>query len=143
MSTLLQEIDALPHVEGVLAITVLADEMSDGFCLIRTDTDSSLDVAIVYDGSDRGLGEAEGYARILSGAPPMLDLLTSVLEKWGTAVLGDEPIDGGDAVAWLSAFTIAVRDTLQAMVEPLVPEKEAVRPIHDVAAGTAQAGIVG
>ncbi|MGI4793919.1 MAG: hypothetical protein ACRYG8_07520 [Janthinobacterium lividum] len=141
MSRLLQEIGALPHVEGGLTVKVLADEMSDGFCLVRTDTDRSVDVAIVYDGSDRGRGEAKGYARILSGAPPMLDLLTGVLERWGTAVIEDEPIDGGDAVAWLSAFTIAVRDTLQAMVEPLVPGMapvehriEPTSPAHDAEA---------
>ncbi len=125
MSTLLQEIGALPRVEGGLAVKVLADEMSDGLCLVRTDTSlPAVDVAIVYDGSDRSRGEAEGYARILSGAPPVVDLL----ERWGTGVIEDEPIDGGDAVAWLSAFTIAVRDTLQVMVEPFVP---GVAPVDD------------
>ena len=99
MNTLLQEINTLPRVVGVLGVKTLADEMSDGFCLVRTDTGLPVDVAVIYDGSDRGRGEAVGYARILSGAPPMLDLLTALLEKWGTAVIEDEPIDGGDAVA--------------------------------------------
>ena len=35
MSNLLREIATLPHVDGSLAIKILADEMSDGFCLIR------------------------------------------------------------------------------------------------------------
>ncbi len=118
MSRLLEEVNTLRCVEGRLTVKELADEMADGFCLCRNDIGGSVDVAIVYDGSDRARGEAEGYARILSGAPPMLDLLAGVLEKWGTAVLGDEPINGGDAVAWLSEFTIAVRDALQAMVDP-------------------------
>lgn len=118
MSRLLQEVNTLRCVDGNLTIKELTDEMGDGFCLFRSDINGLADVAIVYDGSDRERGEAEGYARILSGAPPMLDLLAHVLEKWGIAVIEDEPIDGGDAVAWLAEFTIAVRDALQAIVDP-------------------------
>ena len=134
MNRLLQEISALPQVEEGLAVKVLADESSDGFYLVRTDAGHSTDVAIIYDGCDRGRGEAEGYARILSGAPPMLHLLAGVLEKWGIAVIEDEPIDGGDAVAWLSEFTFTVRDTLQAIVEPFPPATAPADPNHDAQA---------
>ena len=78
-------------------------------------------VAVVRDGSGRGLGEAGGYARLLSGAPAMLGLLAGMLAKWGEAVASDEAIDGGDAVDWLAAFTVDVRAALQAMVGPLGP----------------------
>lgn len=121
MSDLLREIAALPSINGSLTDKVLADEMSDGFCLIRTDMSPGVDVAVVYDGSDRGRGEAEGYARMVSGTPAMVGLLAGVLVKWGDAVEKDEEINGGDAVDWLAAFTVDVRAALQAMVGPLAP----------------------
>ena len=74
-----------------------------------------VDVAVVYDGSDRAHGEAEGYARMLSIAPAMLDLLTGVLARWGEAVEEDSEINGGDVVEWLAEFTIEVREALLAI----------------------------
>lgn len=121
MNDLLREIAALLPFDGSLVVKVLADEMSDGFCLIRTAMGPGVDVAVVHDGSDCGRGEAEGYARVLSGAPATLRLLAGVLAKWGEAVEDDEAIDGGDAVDWLAAFTVDVRAALQAMVGPLAP----------------------
>ena len=115
MNALLREIRTLPHIEGRLAIRVLADETADGFCLFRTDASPMVDVAVVYDGSDRAHGEAEGYARMLSIAPAMLDLLTGVLVRWGKAVEEDSEINGGDAVEWLAEFTIEVREALLAI----------------------------
>ena len=122
MNALLREIRALPHIEGSLAVRVLADETSDGFCLFRTDASPMVDVAVVYDGSDRARGEAEGYARMLSIAPAMLDLLTGVLARWGEAVEEDSEIDGGNAVEWLAAFTIDARKVLQAIVGAVRPK---------------------
>ena len=121
MNALLHEIRTLPHIGGRLMVRVLADETSDGFCLFRTDASSMVDVAVVYDGSDRARGEAEGYARMLSVAPAMLGLLTGVLVKWGKAVEEDTPIDGGDAVEWLTGFTVEVRETLLAITASMQP----------------------
>ncbi len=121
MSNLLREIGGLPPTRGRLAVELLADDRADGFCLIRTDTSPEVDVAVVYDGSDRGRGEAEGYARMLSGAPAMLRLLAGVLARWGEAVGRDEEIDGGDAVAWLAEFTVEVHEALRAIVGPPAP----------------------
>ena len=59
MNALLHEIRTLPHIGGRLMVRVLADETSDGFCLFRTDASPMVDVAVVYDGSDRQRGEAE------------------------------------------------------------------------------------
>jgi hypothetical protein len=122
MNALLHEIRALPHIEGSLAVRVLADETSDGFCLFRTDASPMVDVAVVYDGSDRASGEAEGYARMLSIAPTMLGLLTGVLARWGEAVEEDGEINGGNAVEWLAEFIVDARNVLQAIVGPVRPE---------------------
>ena len=121
MNALLHEIRTLPHIEGRLAVRVLADETSDGFCLFRTDASPMVDVAVVYDGSDRARGEAEGYARVLSIAPAMLGLLTGVLARWGEAVEKDSEIDGADAVEWLSEFTVEVREALLAITASVQP----------------------
>ncbi len=71
-----------------------------------------MDVAAVHDGSDRGRGEAEAYARMLSGVPDMLDLLATALVRWGDAIEQDREIDGGDAVEWLARLTVEVREAL-------------------------------
>ncbi len=112
MNALLREIRTLPRIEGRLAVRMLADKTLDGFCLFRTDASPTVTVAVVYDGSDRAHGEAEGYARMLSIAPAMLDLLTGALARWGEAVEKDSEIDGGDAVEWLAKFTVEVREAL-------------------------------
>lgn len=58
MSNLLREIATLPHVDGSLAIKILACEMAGGFCLIRINMSPEVEVDVVGDGSGRGLGEA-------------------------------------------------------------------------------------
>ena len=121
MNALLREIRALPHIEGGMAIRVLADETSDGFSLFRTDASPMVDVAVVYDGSDRAHGEAEGYARVLSIAPAMLGLLTDVLARWGETIEEDREINGGEAVEWLTEFTIEVREALLAVTASVEP----------------------
>jgi len=65
-----------------------------------------VEIAAFHDGAARGRGEAEGYARMLSGAPAMLDLLAALLVRWGDAVADDGEINSGDVVAWLSRFTV-------------------------------------
>ena len=51
----------------------------------------------------------------------MLALLTGVLAKWGEAVEKDAPIDGSDAVEWLTGFTVEVRETLLAITASMQP----------------------
>ncbi|MGI4793353.1 MAG: hypothetical protein ACRYG8_04570 [Janthinobacterium lividum] len=121
MNALLREIRTLPHIKGRLAVRVLADELSDGFCLFRSDASPMVDVAVVYDGSDRAHGEAEGYARLLSIAPVMLDLLTGVLARWGEAVEEDSENNDGDVMEWLAKFTVDARKVLQAIVGAVRP----------------------
>ena len=115
MTCLLREIAKLPQVQGALSVELLAGEPSRRFYLLR---------ASVRPGADLGVlqgDETEGYARLLSGAPAMLDLLAVLLLRWGKAVEADEAIDGSEAVAWLSEFTVAVREALRTIVGPQAP----------------------
>ncbi len=115
LTNLLHDIAGLPQVRGSLSIEPMAGT-PDGLYLVRTDTGAKIPVAVVQG------GEAEGYARMLSGAPAMLDLLAALLVRWGDAVADDDEINGGDAVAWLSQYAAEVREALQAIVGPLPPE---------------------
>ena len=121
MNDLLREIAGLSRIGGPVPVRVLADEMSDGFCLIRTARSPVVEVVARYDGSDAGRREAEGLARVLSGAPVMLDLLVSLLVRWNEAVEEDTEINGGDAVDWLSRFIPEVRQVLEQVIGPQSP----------------------
>ncbi len=123
MSDLLRELGALPQICGRLPVRVLADGIPAGLCTVRTAASPMVAVMALHDGSDRGRCEAEGYARLLSGAPAMLDLLAVLMLNWGGAVERDEPIDDSDAVEWLAELTREARKTLRAMVGPLTPEQ--------------------
>jgi hypothetical protein len=122
VSDLLRELAALPQIGGSLPVKVLAGAMPDRFGMTRTAASPVVAVVALHDGSDRGRCEAERYARILSSAPAMLDLLAVALLNWGEAVEQDEPIDGGDAIAWIGEFTTEVQKTLAGMVGPQTPE---------------------
>ena len=115
MTDLLCGIASLPQIGGSLSVEVLALGQPNSFCLVRADTRPKVAVALVQGGA------AEGYARLLSGAPAMLDLLATALLRWEGQVQADTEIDGGDAIEWLARFTAEVREVLQAMVGPLAP----------------------
>ena len=63
-------------IEGRLEIRPFQSNDGHGFDLIRTDCEPTDVVAVVYDGADRGVGEALQYARLLALAPAMQALLT-------------------------------------------------------------------
>jgi len=115
MTDLLQEIAKLPQVHGALSVELLAGEPSRRFYLLRASARPGADLAVLQG------DETEGYARLLSGAPAMLDLLATLLLRWGKAVETDEAIDGAEAVAWLAEFTVEVRAALQRIVGPRTP----------------------
>ena len=100
MTDLLREIAHLPQVGGSLSVEVVAGEPSRRFYLLRTATRPGADLAALQ------ADETEGYARLLSGAPAMLDLLAVLLLRWDQAVAADEAIDGDEAAAWLSEFVV-------------------------------------
>jgi hypothetical protein len=115
MTDLLHAVAGLPQIHDGLAVSVFGDPGRGGFCLARADARSETLVALVAG------AEAEGYARLLSGAPAMLDLLATFLLRWEGEVEADTGIDGSEAVEWLAGFTSEVRGVLESMVGPLAP----------------------
>ena len=118
MTELLRAVAGLPQSHDGLAVGVFGDPGRGGFCLTCPDASSATVVALVAG------NEAEGYARLLSGAPAMLDLLATFLLRWGSQVEADTEIDDGEAVEWLAGFTSEVRGVLESMVAPLAPERK-------------------
>ena len=116
MSDLLRAVAGLPQSHGSLSVSVFGDPGRGGFWLARADDGPEVAVAMVAG------PQAEGYARLLSGAPAMLDLLAVLLLRWDQAVAADEAIDGGEAAAWLSEFVVEVRAALRGIVVPRTPE---------------------
>jgi len=117
MTDLLRAVAALPQSHGGLSVGRFGDPGQGGFWLARPDGGPEVAVAMVAG------DQAEGYARLLSGAPAMLDLLATALLRWEGQVEADTEIDGGDAVEWLAGFTAEVRSVLGAIVGPLAPGK--------------------
>ncbi len=116
MTDLLREIASLPQVGGSLSVELLAGEPSRRFYLLLTATRPGADLAALQ------ADETEGYARLLSDASAMLDLLAVVLLRWDKAVAADEAIDGDEAAAWFSEFVVEVRAALRGIVGPRMPE---------------------
>ena len=93
----------LPHlltIDGPVEIRRFEDRSEAGFSLIRTDTTPPVEVAIVNDGSDRGIGEAAEYAKLFRLSPVMLALLREALEAWSRQF--DAPTDATDAELYIS-----------------------------------------
>ena len=127
MKGLLQRIASLPRIDSPRPITVLVDQVGVGVGMVRTAASSLVEVAVLHDGSEDGHRAARDQAWMLSGAPVMLGLLAGVLARWGAAVEADTEINGGEAVEWLSAFAIDVRQALEQLVGPATPEAPARR----------------
>ena len=124
MTDLLRAVAALPQSHGGLVVSVFGDPGRGGFWLGRSDGGPEVAVATAANAARFGEvagPQAEGYARLLSGAPAMLDLLATALLRWEGQVQADTEIDGGEAVGWLAGFASEVRLVLQAMVGPLAP----------------------
>ena len=90
-------LDHLPEISGPLLVLPFQHRIEDGFGLIRTDTSPVVEVAVVHDGSDRGIGEAEQYAQLLAGSPVMLALLKEAFAAWAEEF--DAPDDTDDDVS--------------------------------------------
>ena len=113
--------DHLPEISRRLLVLPFENRVEDGFGLIRTDTSPAIEVAIVHDGSDRGIGEAEKYAQLLGLSPVMLTLLQEALGAWAErfdapddAPDGDHYVSGSDLVEWFGDWRLRVREGLAA-----------------------------
>lgn len=108
----------LPTISGRLAIKTFEDRIEDGFGLVRTDVSPPVEVAVIHDGSDRGVGEAADYARLLALAPVMLRLITDALGAWAEQFDGldstDLSVSGNDLVDWLGTWRSSARTELMA-----------------------------
>ena len=111
----------LPEIEGHLAVRVLEDVLADGYGLIRTDCSPAVEVAIVHDGSDRGIGETEAYVALLARSPGMKRLLDDALAFEAEAFDEDEPVSGADLVDWFASWRLAVRALLTQPLPPAAP----------------------
>ena len=112
--------DHLPEISGRLLVLPFADRLGSGFGLMRTDTSPAVELAIVHDGTDRGIGETEQYAQLLGVSPVMLTLLQEALGAWAERFdAPDNPdedvsVDGGDLVEWFADWRLRVREGLAA-----------------------------
>ena len=76
MTELLRAVAGLPQSHDGLAVSLLGDPGRGGFCLTCPDTRSATVVATAANAarfSEVAGDEAEGYARLLSGAPAIRD----------------------------------------------------------------------
>ena len=117
--------DHLPEISGRLLVLPFEDRVEDGFGLIRTDTSPAVEVAIVHDGSDRGIGEADQDVQLLGLSPVMLTLLQEALGAWAErfdapddAPDGDHYVSGSDLVEWFAEWRLRVRGELAAPPPP-------------------------
>ena len=112
----------LPAISRPLMVRPFEDRIEDGFGLIRTDTSPPVEVAVIHDGTDSGIGEAADYARLLKLAPVMLALLTEALGVWVEQFDGsddtDPSVSGADVVEWFAAWRLRVRSELADAVGP-------------------------
>ena len=88
-----------PSIVGDLRIERCGQQDDYALALSRTDDGpETVLVAAIPDGAAYGVGEADGYARLLARAPTMLRLLCEALTLFATEFDDDEPINGGDLV---------------------------------------------
>ena len=111
----------LPEIQGHLTVRALKGEEADGFTLSRADCFPVVEVAIVHDGADRGIGETEAYVALLARAPGMKRLLDEALAFEAEAFDDDEPVSGADLVEWFAGWRGRVRKLLTQPLPPLLP----------------------
>ncbi|GAV36312.1 hypothetical protein ROTAS13_03999 [Roseomonas sp. TAS13] len=111
----------LPEIKGHLAVRVLEDVMADGYGLIRTDCSPAVEVAIVRDGPDRGIGETEAYIALLARSPGMKRLLDKAVAFETAAFDEDEPVCGASLVEWFASWRLEVLALLTRPLPPVLP----------------------
>ncbi|MHB0668453.1 Hypothetical protein HVPorG_03891a (plasmid) [Roseomonas mucosa] len=111
----------LPEIDGHLTVRALEGDTADGFALCRADCFPVVEVAIVHDGSDRGVGETEAYVALLARSPGMKRLLDEAVAFEAEAFDEDEPVSGADLVDWFAGWRDRVRTLLTKPLPPLLP----------------------
>ncbi|USQ74081.1 hypothetical protein NF552_23050 (plasmid) [Roseomonas mucosa] len=92
-----------PDMPRILTPKVVEDVVEDAYGLVRTDCSPPVEVAIVHDGTDRGVGETQIYVDLLARSPGMRRLLDEALLFEATAFDADEPVSGADLVEWFAS----------------------------------------
>ena len=91
---------------------------SHGFELVNPESGDV--AAVVHDGADRGIGEAQGLAKIFATAPDMLVLLNEALAIQGGAFDRDEAVDAADLVDQVGRWRRKVKHALE-LTTPALP----------------------
>jgi hypothetical protein len=104
-----------PH--DSVPVSVVADAIEDGFGMVRTDESPPLIVAVLHDGTEAHVMDAETHAALLRAAPAMLALLKEALAAWADEFDGgpddDLSVSGADLVDWFSQWRAGARDALR------------------------------
>jgi hypothetical protein len=99
-----------------MRVLVVEDRIEDGFGLIRTETSTPVEVAILHDGTDRGLREAEIHDRLFRLVPALVGLVNETLKVWGpqcdASSGSDSYISGAELVDWFTDWRRRVRQVL-------------------------------
>lgn len=109
-----------PEIAGDLHIRTRAPDDEFAFALTRTDADAEgLLVAMVPDGAEYGIGEAQSHAVLLARSPTMLRLLREAFAMFSDEFEADEPINGGDLVDLFGAWRRHAIAELSAAIGPV------------------------
>jgi hypothetical protein len=108
-----------PEIAGDLHIGTRAPDDEFAFVLTRTDADAEgLLVAMVPDGAEYGVGEAQSHAVLLARSPTMLRLLREAFALLADEFEADDPVNGGDLVDLFGAWRRRAIAELSAPIEP-------------------------
>ena len=89
---------------GKLDVAVVEDLVEDGYGLVRTAESPALVVAVLHDGTSRGLALAHSTAAVLAVAPAMRRLLDKALNIVREQFEEDTPVSGADLVDWFAGW---------------------------------------
>ena len=110
---------------GKLDVAVVEDLVEDGYGLVRTAESPALVVAVLHDGTRRGLALAHGTAAVLAVAPAMRRLLDKALNIFREQFEEDTPVSGADLVDWFAGWR---RKAGALLTQPAPPPETGTRP---------------
>ena len=110
---------------GKLDVAVVEELVEDGYGLVRTAESPALVVAVLHDGTSRGLALAHSTAAVLAVAPTMQRLLDEALNIFCEQFDEDEPVSGADLVDWFAGWR---RKAGALLTQPTPPPETGTRP---------------